>query len=300
MKHDVVVIGAGPAGIAAAIQLKRFGLSPVVVERNRIGGLLHCANLVENYPGFPGGISGPDLAALFERQLRSEQIEVVFDEVLAVSLINSICEVQTRGGRYLRGFAIAATGTEPVKHPDLTIPATVAARVGYEVSAVADVRDRHIAIVGGGDAAFDYAARLGKKNRVTIFMRGALSSALPLLQDRVRQTPSIVLQSNTEVMAVESGEESTLELTVTTSGQAQQLEFDYLLFAVGRRPCVGFLKNIQPDDLLEVQDQSLYLVGDVVNGHYRQTAIAVGDGLRVAMRICERLSSPIKSEQVTL
>ena len=222
MKPDVVVIGAGPAGIAAAIQLRRYGLAPVMLERDRIGGLLHSANLVENYPGFPGGIAGPDLAALFERQLRSERIEVVFDELASLAIEGADCVAKTGAGRCLRGLAVIATGTEPILHPALAVPAALAPFVGYEIAAVPDIPGQHIAIVGGGDAAFDYAARLGRDHRVSVLNRSRQAVALPLLQDRVRQTPSVTYRPETEVVAIERGASRALGLTLTVSGLPQQ------------------------------------------------------------------------------
>jgi thioredoxin reductase len=297
MKHDCCVIGAGPAGIAAAIQLKRFGLSPVMIERDRIGGLLHAANLVENYPGFPGGIAGPELAARFERQLRAEAVEVLFDEVTALSVSGSDCFIHTECNRDLRGPAVIATGTEPVRDSGLTIPAALASYIGYEITPVADVQDWHVVIVGGGDAALDYASRLGRNNRVTICSRGLQSSALPLLRYRVRQMTTVDYRSQATVVSVESGQTGSLCLTCIISGSPQKIECDYLLFAIGRRPCTGYMENVAILSSPEGEEAPFYLVGDVCNGRYRQTAIAVGDGLRVAMRLCERFSDRTVSYQ---
>lgn len=299
MKPDVVVIGAGPAGIAAAIQLRRYGLAPVMLERDRIGGLLHSANLVENYPGFPGGIAGPDLAALFERQLRSERIEVVFDELASLAIEGADCVAKTGAGLCLRGLAVIATGTEPILHPALAVPAAQAPFVGYEIAAVPDTSGQHIAIVGGGDAAFDYAARLGRDHRVSILYRSRQAVALPLLQDRVRQTPSVTLRPETEVVAIERGASRALCLTLTVSGLPQQVECDCLLFALGRRPCTNFLDENAIRAFAACESPPFYFAGDVANGRYRQTAIAVGDGLRVAMHICDRLTSRTQNKAVS-
>jgi len=85
---DVVIIGAGPAGISAAIQLKRYGIEPTLLEKEEIGGLLKNANLVENYPGFPNGVPGPELVKLFKKQLENAQIKVHFEKVLKLKLLS--------------------------------------------------------------------------------------------------------------------------------------------------------------------------------------------------------------------
>jgi len=126
---EVAIIGAGPAGIAAAVQLKRYGIEPLVFEKGRIGGLLWNANLVENYPGFPEGISGPELVGKLEAQLRKASIDVIYEEVVR---LEEGFGLKTEGGSYTADIVVVASGTEPRRFPG-RISEEVEGRVFYEV-----------------------------------------------------------------------------------------------------------------------------------------------------------------------
>ena len=284
---DVAVIGAGPAGIAAAIQLKRFGLEPAVIERERIGGLLVNANLVENYPGFPSGIRGVDLVRLFEAQLQRVGVRVSFEEVVALDYAETFVLKTTRREFGARSVVIA-TGTRPRSPEGIEIPANAKARVFFEVHPIAEVEGKTVAIVGAGDAAFDYALNLSRRNDVVLLNRTVRRRCLPLLWERVQRTSRIAYKEDTILSAVHAAGER-LRLIVTGRGGAWELEADYVIFAIGRIPCLDFLSERIKAQIDRLEGEGmLYRIGDVKNGLYRQTAIAVGDGIRAAMSICER------------
>ena len=122
MKPDnVVVIGAGPAGMTAAIQLKRYGIPFILLEKERVGGMLWNANLVENYPGFPAGVQGPKLVGLIEKQIERIGVDVTFGEVSSLQKVGSNFQVETTQGIYRPRYVIVASGTKPNLIP-LTIP----------------------------------------------------------------------------------------------------------------------------------------------------------------------------------
>ncbi len=284
---EVLIIGAGPAGIAAAIQLKRYGFTPVLLEKDSVGGLLRNANLVENYPGFPNGVTGPKLITLFERQLRRIGVKVTFGEDVRLDYEDGWL-AETKQAAYRPDIVLIASGTKPNPVP-IPIPEEAKDKVFSEVWPLADVRKKRIAIVGAGDAAFDYALNLASRgNTVTILNRGNEANCLPLLRERADANPNIFYQEQTSLRRVEA-DESANHLKLFTNHYS--LITDYLLFAIGREPRLDFLtKNVKRQERKLVECGKLYFVGDVHNGLFRQTAIAVGEGLRAAMQIYAQVS----------
>ena len=170
--RDVAIIGAGPAGIAAAIHLRRYDITPVVFEERAVGGLLRNAHLVENYPGFPEGIGGPELAGLMRDHLGVSGAEVRYERIVSLDYRDDRFFLRTASAELACRIAVVASGTEPKKIPDLAIPDDIMNRVFYEVYPIRDMRYKNIAIIGAGDAAFDYALNLSRQNEVTLLSRG--------------------------------------------------------------------------------------------------------------------------------
>ncbi|UCF28026.1 MAG: NAD(P)/FAD-dependent oxidoreductase, partial [Chloroflexota bacterium] len=166
--EDVIIIGAGPGGMATALQMKRYGIDPLVFEHNQIGGLLNNANLVENYPGFPGGIPGPKLVKLFEEQIQFYSIRITADSIGQTDHQDNFFIVSSQDQVYRSRFLVIASGTKPRQFSDINIPMDLQDRVFYEVYPLLDQKEQLIAIVGAGDAAFDYALNLGTENDILV------------------------------------------------------------------------------------------------------------------------------------
>jgi thioredoxin reductase (NADPH) len=284
--EDVMIIGAGPAGLAAAIQLQRYGIHALLFERDEVGGLLRNANLVENYPGFPRGISGARLVKLFVQQASNVGVVVTHAEVTSIAYDRGSFQVETSQGSYQSRLVVIATGTKPLHIADLSIPGELQSRVFYEVHELVKVEGKCVAIVGGGDAAFDYALNLGQKNQVTLLNRGEKPKCLPLLWERARMVDSIVYHDHTFVQKITKDLHPGMLVDCQTQAGELQFHADYLIIAIGREAnmdCLSDEFRLQTS-MLEKQGL-LYIIGDVRNGIFRQASIAVGEGVLTAMKV---------------
>ncbi len=290
MKVDqVIIVGAGPAGLATAIQLTRYGIHPLIFERAEMGGLLLNANWVENYPGFPEGIPGPELVKRIISQVGNLNIEVKFEEVISLDYDQGLFYAKTGHKSYTSRLAVLATGTKPVRLTGFSIPENLLEMIYYEVYPLLDKEGKCIAIVGSGDAAFDYGLNLSKKNRVVILNRGTSPKCLPLLLHRAQKVSTITYQEQALIQQlVKSGPGLLIDCHVPTG--VLQLYADYLVGAIGREPRLDCLSGQLHEKMRDLKKSgTIYLIGDVKNGIYRQTSIAVGDGVKSAMKICNYL-----------
>lgn len=286
----VVIIGAGPAGLTTAIQLKRYGVETLVIEREESGGLLRNANLVENYPGFPGGIKGKDLVQRFVNQTRSIGIQVTNETAHLVERIEGDYQIVTDKRKYRSAYLVIASGTKPKRLNDIEIPDELSRKIYYEVYPLLDVRSKEIAIVGAGDAAFDYALNLAGHNQVSILNRGDKVRCLALLRHRAQLNRNIKYIENTQIESILLGSPGRLLIKCSNPAGKMEMLVDCLVGAIGREPQLDFISEGMRENLNRmVEDGSLYLAGDVKNMDYRQTGIAVGDGLLTAMQIYEKI-----------
>jgi len=290
---EVAIIGAGPAGCAAALQLKRLGIDSLLIEKERVGGLLLNANLVQNYPGFPTGITGLELSRLLGEHLARLNVEVLNAEVTELHYLNSSAQpggtflLTTTKGEFRSPIVVVASGTRPRRLTALAIPDEAVHRVLYEIYPILATRGKRIAIIGGGDAAFDYALTLAKlENEITILNRTSRKRCVTSLWQKATQEGNIVYEDNIRVASLTSMGDGLAIQCRRTSNVSITMQVDYLVIAAGRSPRTDFItertKKIIPH---LVRHRRLYLVGDVKRGVYRQVAIAVGDGVYAAMKI---------------
>jgi len=285
----VAIIGAGPSGIATAIQLKRYGIEPVIFEKGHIGGLLREANLVENYPGFPDGISGNALADRFVRHPEMNDIKVHAEEVIALDYSESTFQIQTEERLISSDIVVIATGTRPrIFNAEITPGAEKYIYSG--ISSLRSVKNNKIAVIGAGDAAFDYALSLSEKNEVVILNRGETVRCLPLLWKRVMEADKITYKENISVKKIREEKDGLKLLCFSPAGE-YYLHVQSLLPAIGREPNLDFIcKNVRENIVPLQKSGVLHLIGDVNNGIYRQTAISAGDGIRAGMKIYKIIS----------
>jgi thioredoxin reductase (NADPH) len=275
--------------MTAAIQLKRSGFEPVLIEKDRVGGALLNAGWVENYPGFPEGISGIELADHFRRHLR--QFDVSVHELRVAELkwhndqFTAICD----NGEITAEAAVVASGAVPL-HLGIEGEAELSGNfVFHELRDLPERTAGKACIIGGGDAAFDYALSLARRGvDVVIGMRSKRPRCLQLLADRVSADARI------EVIPGISPQKFVLDndscAVYFNEPVIEPLTCDIVLVAVGRKPETSFLEPGLSDN--GDANRMLYFAGDVVNGSFRQVGIAVGDGLRCAMDIAAKLEKP--------
>ena len=285
--NRVAIIGAGPAGIACAIQLSRYGIMPLLFERDIPGGLLKNANLVENYPGYPGGISGTSLVRKMTKQLELSKVPVIRENVTDASCLDFSFKIETDLQEYNAEILVIATGTSPIEFPIYGYEHISPGRIFYEVYPIRNVRNSRIAIIGAGDAAFDYALQLSQYNKVTIMNRSEKIKCLPLLWIRAMGAGQISYYENHVLVNLTADHtENCLKLLFQTGNEMESHMADYIIFATGRRPELRFVNPSLFDHLEEFQQKGkLFLVGDVKNDLLRQASIAAGEGIRAAMEI---------------
>jgi thioredoxin reductase len=290
----IIIIGGGPAGITSAIQLTRYGLEALLLEKRELGGLLWNANLVENYPGFPNGVAGIKLIQLIKKQSERIGVNMAREEVVKVDWEVDCFKVVTQHATRNTDYLIIASGTKSKPLPAIISP-KAQNRVFTEVWPLLKEEGKQIVIIGAGDAAFDYALNLSKKrNFVTILNRGETVKCLGLLFERTTHKPQIRYRAGVAVSQITADETAT---RLKVECEAETVEADYVLFAIGRVPNLGFVSDeVRQREQALAEAGRLYFVGDVKNELYRQVAIAAGDGLRAAMEIYSRISNENFSE----
>ena len=281
IKSEIGIIGAGPSGIACAIQLKRYGLDYLFFEKEDLGGLIKNAFLIENYLGFPEGITGKEFVQLLKKQIKKYKIRIIKEEVVSVRYKNNKFYIKTRNRNYQTSIIVVATGTIPRPLP-VPVGKDYQSRIFYEVYQLRRIRNKLFAVIGSGDAAFDYALSLSKKNKVLILNRTERVKCLPVLFQRVMQNKRISYLASVEIKRIEFEDK---KLALYTS-RKKKIIVDYLVVAIGRKPNLNFFdRSLKEKIKILEKRRKLYIIGDAKNGIFRQTAIAVGDGIKAGMEI---------------
>ncbi|MCX7769480.1 MAG: thioredoxin-disulfide reductase [Proteobacteria bacterium] len=293
MEKDIIIIGGGPAGLTSAIYTSRARHSTLVIEEKAIGGQIIITTEIENYPGFPKGIMGPELAMLMEEQAKKFGTEIIFDSVKLIDLDNK--KIITENSEYKCKALIIATGATPSK---LNLPKEeeLTGR-GISYCATCDgafFRDQVVAVVGGGNTAVEEALFLTNfAQKVYLIHRRDRLRAEKCLQERVFEHKKIEIIWNTIIDSIE-GQESLRGVNIKNkiTGETTFLPLDGLFIFVGYTPKTEFLKNIVDLDengYIKVNNKNqtsipwIFAAGDCVLKPYKQIATAVGDGCTAAL-----------------
>jgi len=276
--NSISIIGAGPAGIAAAIQLKRFGHNIALFEKYAVGGLIRNANRIDNLIGFPTGITGKKFVKLCDRHLKRFGIYPIFEEVISVDFVDNLFQINTKNSYYFSDYCIIATGTKPITPQNIEIDENAQKFCYFDIIQIENVKGKYIGIIGSGDAAFDYAANLAKSNNITILSRTEKYKAIEILANETLMQPNILFQNNIIPIKILQKNE---KLLVICSFMGCQIEknFDIIIFAIGRQKAIPQL-NVLPDL------NRMFITGDANQADAtRQISIATGEAIFTAMKL---------------
>lgn len=314
--YDVVIIGGGPAGLTAGIYAGRGGLRSVILEKGLPGGQIAQTEEVENYPGFPEGIRGPELAERMLKQAQKFGVEVQMEEVLGLERAGGGFVVKGYSQDYRTRTVILATGANPRQ---LGVPGEEKF-YGRGVSTCATCdgffyRGKEVVVVGGGDAAVEEGLFLSKfASKVTLVHRRDELRANKTAQARAFANPKMHFLWSHVVEEV-LGEETVrgVRLRNLKSGEVYEYPADGVFVFIGHVPNTGFLGGLvalRGDGYVEVKDEiytsvpGIFAAGDVADPVYRQLTTSVGAGTRAAMMAekylaeheATQIPSPVTSE----
>jgi thioredoxin reductase (NADPH) len=295
-QYDVIIVGGGPAGLSAAIYSSRDRMETLLVERGMTGGLINEADHVDNYPGFPEGISGFDLTAKMHEQAQKYGLQEISAEVTAIepkgkhSFI-----VKTGDGEYLAMSVIIAGGSDKQR---MGVPGEKEfGGRGVSYCATCDAafyRDKIVAVVGGGNSALYEALHLTKfASKVYIIHRRDQLRATAVVQERARAEPKIEFILSSIVEAIEGGNfVEKLRIKNVATEEISELKLDGVFIAIGINPNTGYLKELLEldaagtiivNDRMETSVPGIMAAGDIRHNSIRQTVTAAGDGAVAAL-----------------
>jgi thioredoxin reductase (NADPH) len=298
--ENVVIVGSGPAGYTAALYTSRADLEPLVIEGFAWGGLLQQTTDVENYPGYPGGVAGPEMMQGFRDQAERFGTRFITDDATRIELSKDggLHTVEV-GGREIRAkTVILSMGAEPKK---LGVPGEeeLASR-GVSYCATCDAaffRDKPTIVIGGGDTAMEEATFLSKfSSKVGIVHRRGDFRASAIMVDRARKAENIELLTPYVVQSFQPGDNGSLGKAVLENaedGTSKEIEIDGAFVAIGHRPNSSLVRDqveVDENGYVQVEGRStrtglpgVFAAGDLVDHTYRQAVTAAGTGCMAAL-----------------
>jgi thioredoxin reductase (NADPH) len=291
MAENLIILGSGPAGLSAAIYAARGNLKPLVLTGQEIGGQISLTNEVENYPGFPDSVTGPDLVQLMQKQAGKFGARVEIDTVTEANLKAHPFQLKTQNGNmYEAKVLIIATGASP-RRLDVPGERELTGR-GVSYCATCDgffFRNKEIAVVGGGDSALQEGLFLTKfASKVHIIHRRAELRAQKILQDRTRENNKINFVWNSVVKEIKgNGKVETLALENTQTRAWSELPVQGIFVYVGHIPNTSLFKGqlemneegyLKVDARLHTNISGVFAAGEAHDHVFRQAIVSAGYG----------------------
>lgn len=292
----VLIIGSGPAGLAAALYAARADLEPVVLTGMELGGQVSLTHVVENYPGFPDGVGGNELVELFQKQAERFGAKLEFDTASEVDLSQRPFRVKTYNTTYLAESLIVTTGATP-RHLNVPGEKELTGR-GVSYCATCDgwfFKEKDIIIVGGGDSALEEGIFLTRfANSVTIVHRRDELRAGAVLEKRAKENPKINFSWNSIVTGI-LGEEAVEAVRIedVTNSEAREHPIDGVFIFIGHTPNTQLFEGqlelddqgyIKADEWMRTNVQGVFAAGEVADSHFRQVITSAGMGAAAAIQ----------------
>jgi len=293
--YDVIIIGGGPAGLSAGLYTSRARLKTLLIEKAIVGGQITNAERVENYPGFPDGISGFELGELMRRQAESFGLEINYAEALGIELRGSEKVVKTSDGDYI-GRAVIVAGGATLQRLGVPGEEKLTGK-GVSYCATCDgpfFKDRVVATVGGGDSAVEEGLLLTRfASRVIVIHRRDQLRASRILQERAFANKKMEFLWDSVVEDIQGENKiTTIKIRNVKTGQTTALEVSAVFIYVGQRPNTDYLKGLVPldekgciiiNERMETQIKGIFAAGDIRQNSPRQVITAAGDGVTAAL-----------------
>lgn len=292
--YDVIIIGSGPAGLTAAIYTTRADLKTLVIAGIKAGGQLMLTTAVENFPGFPEGIQGPELMENMRRQAERFGAEFVDDDFTSADFSQKPFKVTVGDKTYQAKSVIIATGADTKW---LNVPGEKE-KIGRGVSSCAPCdaaffRDKNVIVVGGGDSAMEEADVLSKfATNVIIVHRRDSFKASEIMQKRIKDNPKIKIMFDSEITEI-LGDNKVEKVKIgnTKTGDVSEMPIDGVFVAIGHMPNSKLFKDIEVDEagFIKVHDhyltnkEGVFVAGDVHDMYYKQAITAAGFGCAAAL-----------------
>ncbi len=292
-----LIIGSGPAGYTAAVYAARAGLKPVLYTGPEMGGQLMITTDVENYPGYPDGIMGPQMMEDFRKQAERFGTDIRMEMITSVNFSGDVHDIITEGGTHLKADSVVIATGASAKWLGLDSEKRLTNK-GVSACAVCDgffFKGLDVAVVGGGDTAAEEATYLAKLcPKVHLLVRRDEMRASKIMQERVKNTENITIHWNTQTDEILGEEEvEGMRVVDTKTGEKREIPVKGFFVAIGHKPNTGIFKDfldmddagylITKADSTQTNVPGVFASGDAQDKHYRQAVTAAGTGCMAAL-----------------